>query len=471
MNKSKLILLIKSLSTKDLRGLKDFIASPYFNKNDDIIRFYNYLLKQAPHFKAKAINRNYVYEVVFYTKKFDEKQFYYLKSNLVKLIEKYLLIKEFEHDKLMPEYYLLRSAIKRGLEKSYAENLRKAKAGLEKHNQSEIGFYFKKYLFDDLENQKFLTSNVRKADNALQRAADNFDHFYLAQKLKYACEILSRNKILKSNYTIMLFDELKSHIENTDYRDIPVIHAYSLIFFILIKRGEEECFSELKKLLKESSWVFKKENLYDLIIYAINYCFAQMRIGNTDYHAEALDLYIVGLDSEVLLNDGVFSPWDFKNIVRLGINLQRYTWTSNFIYNNSNNLPRNSRDNALNYNLAELYYAQKEWDKVIEHLSLVKFTDVSYSLGTKLLLCKVYYQTNETEVLFSLINSFKIYLKRQKGIIDDVRTSYLNFLYFLSQIMKNETDITTLKERIQTTSILMLRNWLLNVIETKEQRS
>ena len=43
MHNSKLIELLKSFSASELREFKDFVASPFFNKNEELSLFYAYL--------------------------------------------------------------------------------------------------------------------------------------------------------------------------------------------------------------------------------------------------------------------------------------------------------------------------------------------------------------------------------------------------------------------------------------------
>ncbi len=468
MIRGKAIFLLKRFSTKELRSLGDFVESPFHNKNREVIRLYRYLFKQAPRYDATSIERERVYKVVCGDGKFKQDKFYNLESQLVKLIEKYLLTRAFYEDEFMTAYFLLQSTFERSAEKNYNEIARKVQRKLDENHLSTIAYYQQVYLFEDIKNQKFLASNVRKADDSLQLASDNFDYFYLGQKLKYACEILSRNKLLKTSYKIKLYEEVKNHIAQNSYENIPFIHAYRLIFFILLEKNDEDYFFQLKKLLKEQSALFTKTTLDDLFSFALNYCFGMLQ-KKAAYVAEALDLYEIALENESLLKDNYLSPWHFKNIVALGINLKRYDWTENFIHTYKDKLPSEFMENAYHYNLAELFYAKQEWDKVLDYLNLVKFTDISYGVGTRLLQCKVYYKQKEIEVLLSLIISFKVYLKRQKGIAENIRISHDNFLYFLKQLLKEDINFPKLKQEIIAKVILTSKGWLLEALAEQEE--
>ena len=64
MDNSKLINLLRTFSTKELREFKDFVSSPYFNKNQELLLFYNHLRKIAHKFPLKKVLRVGVYAAV-----------------------------------------------------------------------------------------------------------------------------------------------------------------------------------------------------------------------------------------------------------------------------------------------------------------------------------------------------------------------------------------------------------------------
>jgi len=72
MQNSKLIELLKTFSTKELRECGDFVQSPFFNYNEEVVLFYNHLRKLAPNFSAKKTERETVYKSLFPKKRYDE---------------------------------------------------------------------------------------------------------------------------------------------------------------------------------------------------------------------------------------------------------------------------------------------------------------------------------------------------------------------------------------------------------------
>jgi GTP-binding protein EngB required for normal cell division len=80
---------------------------------------------------------------------------------------------------------------------------------------------------------------------------------------------------------------------------------------------------------------------------------------------------------------------------------------------------------------------------------------VYYHLDSKSLLMKVYYEMDEYDPFFSLVDAFKIYLRRNKFISDFQRETYHNFILLLNKMMKvklgkNEMTINLHNEVLST---------------------
>jgi len=108
------------------------------------------------------------------------------------------------------------------------------------------------------------------------------------------------------------------------------------------------------------------------------------------------------LEKELIFNEGELSPWVFKNIVLSGLRLGEYDWTEKFIKDYKERLPDESKNNAVTFNLAQLYFFKKDHDKVIRLLHQVEYEDPAYNLNSKIMLIATYYETDELEPLYHL---------------------------------------------------------------------
>ena len=461
MHKSKLIALLKTFSTKELREFKDFVASPFFNKNKELCRFLDFLRTQAPQFPISKIDRNFVFQQLYPGEPFDEKHTSYLMSFLHKLAEQYVGYVHFKHDQFPESYHCLAAYLERNLNKHYHYIFNKIESQLEEYPHRNATFLFYQYLLADISNQHFLKQKIRKHDKRLQVASDNFDRFYFAIKLKYTCEMIDRKKSISADYTLNFPEEINQFIEKNDAGDIPSISIYSTILRALIDEEEPKHFEKLKKLLKKFINFFPQDEMKEMHLYAINYCIRRVNRGEGNFLTELFKLFEQALKSRILLEDNFLSPWAYKNRVGVGLRLNKFAETKAFIENYNEQLAPEFRENAFHYNLAELYYYQQKHGEALEHLNSVEFSDIYYNLDTKKMMLKIYYEIGELEALTSLVAAMKIFLKRNKLISQENRIAYQNFISVLGLLLKNNQNlIPEIEEMISSSRIIADRNWL-----------
>ncbi len=466
MEKSKLIELLSTFTSSELRAFKDFVASPFFNKNEELILLYDYLKKNAPSFPTKKLRREYVYAVLFKDQPYSEKHLNYLMSFLLKLAEKFIGYTKYQDQGILVDYHILSSCLDRQLSKHYQSIYQKSLSRLEQNPLRDTEYYYQKLLLSQVADKHFGLQKIRRYDSSIQEASDNLDLFFLSQKLKYACEMLDREKTLSVKYEQLMLEEVKLYLEHFDQRDYPAISIYYRIFLTLTEENGDGHFEELKALLHEHTNRFSQFELKEMYLMALNFCIRKIRIKDERYVEEAFTLFKEGIENKSLYENNLLSPWTFKNTIKLGLKLQKFDWIENFILTFKDDLDESIRENALNYNLADLYYYKKDLDKAQDLLQRVEFNDVFYALSSKFMLLKIYFEKDEEEALFNLLASFKIFLRRNKLISNNVRQTYLNFIRLLHKIVKKTPNATEkLKAEITNTELLIDRNWLLEAVD------
>ena len=136
-------------------------------------------------------------------------------------------------------------------------------------------------------------------------------------------------------------------------------------------------------------------------------------------------------------------------------------------------MPEDKRENAYNYNLANLYFHKNMFNEVKDALKDVQFTDPKYYINANLLLLRSYYALRDTEALLYLIEAFRIFVIRNRKIPTEQKRGYTNFLRFAKKlVMLKHHDFTyaredlskkimQLRSQIEKTENLFNRYWLL----------
>ena len=70
----------------------------------------------------------------------------------------------------------------------------------------------------------------------------------------------------------------------------------------------------------------------------------------------------------------------------------------------------------------------------------MEFTDTTYHTGAKIIQLKSYYELDETEALFALIEAFKKYVLRNKEIAAYRKKANANFLRLVKKVYRLKTN-------------------------------
>lgn len=468
----KVFQLLSTLNKKEFSNFQRFIASPFFNANQKVIDFVKELKVFHPAYEIDETKEKWLYAKLFKTKKFNKQNFRYLMTDLTKLLEAFLAQVEFQEQALNKKLYLSKQLQQRQAPKQAAQVLHSIQQMLKKTKLQDVNYFHHLVEFDEQEYLFRQNTGNRALDKQLQKLVDDIDVQYLGKKLKYACEIINRQNIFSIKYELPFLENTIDFLKKNNYAKVPAVTIYLEILLMLQEKENEKHYRQLKKLLKENIEHFPSSELYDMFTFAQNFCIKKINEGNTDYLQELFENYKILLAQKIILEKGFISQFDFKNIVTIGLRLKEYFWVKNFIQEYQEQLHPEFKINAVNYNLANLHFTQREFRKALRLLLSVEFTDVYYHLDAKALILKSYYESDEVEPMLSLINTFKVYTKRNKLISEYQRSTYNNFLFFVKKLAKaklgSKKPLAEIRKEMEAAKNIADATWLFEKLRELE---
>lgn len=445
MKSTKLLSLYQTLSAKEQADFTVYVQSPYFNTNEKLVRLANFLQEEAPGYETCSKER--AFAAIFGSKTVFKKQWLYDNvSGLLRLLEGFLTQQEFERSPLPRGRTLLASLNQRHALKHFSYILRNQEQELAHREGQNAGFYLEKYLLSVEVSAFYGKQKNRAFDEALLDVNESLDVFYLAAKLRVACEIINREHMLNVPHQQEQMEVLKPYLfaNAAHYMNFPVIAIYHHIYLSMREDEEESHYQELVKLLAEHAGSFEQEEAANMYAYAQNYCIRKINRGNSAYLEELFKIYQSMLQNELILREGYLRHEHYKNITTVGLRLKRFDWVHQFLENYRDRLPEEQQENAYNYNLASFYYEQKDFNRAMRLLQQVQFTDVYYHLSAKSMLLKIYFEEEEEEAFKYHLLAFTAYLKRNKHI----SRSYLNIHENLVRFAKKAFQLRKRKAKL-----------------------
>lgn len=473
MLQNKLIRLLSSISRKEMTRFREMAASPYFNKHQDTLELVNYLSTIYPNFNETTCARKEIFKHLYPKQAHDQPRLALIFTYTFRLFEKFLVQERFIERTPLHNILLLSDLRIRKHYNLYEKNLHQAEQELIKGEKRDSNYHNRKYQLAREADNYFKQIQKRRKDDSIEHKQKNLDLFYLSEKLKDACEMEVRRKILKVDYNTHLLDAVIQEVAANlpTYRGEPSIYMYYTLYQMIV-HSDHRFYFDAYEVLKLNQRYFDQTELKSLYNYLQNYCIQQINLGETRFLKEIFKLYQSQINQDLLIEDGYLSEWHYKNIVTTGIRLGEMGWVAHFVEAYKEKLPPESRENAYLFNLASYYYATKQFDKVLDLLVKVEYNDLRYNLGAKALLLRTYYDLKEYEPLFSLAESFKQYLLRNKLMADFRRMGYANLfrltrktaqiranIAFVSE-EKTQKELDKLKKEVKQANTIFNKSWL-----------
>ena len=468
MLKSKLVSVLKRLGKKERGQFKKFVRSPFHNRHQHIINMNEYLLGLAPEWKAAYLDKEAVFKHIFPEETiYDDLKMRHLMSGLFQLVEEFLMWNHFKSDKTLNKINLMSAYRKKGLNKLFLSILKKINKELAQEKPYYPTFFFHHFLTHSEYNQYLESLFQRGTEPNLQNLSDSLDSFYLANKLKCCCAMLSYQNLVNIEYQLHLSNELIHYLSKhwTNYEAPVAIYYHTLL--TLIEPDKPEHFQQLKQLLQKHYARFPKSELQDIYAFAKNYCIKHLNKGQVEFLQELFELYQTEIEQELILINDFFPPNDFKNIVSVGLRLKEYQWVETFIKENEKKLNDAFRKNVYAYNLAQLRFEQGRYKEVLELLHRLNYDELFLGLDARRLLLKTYYELGEEEALESLIDSFKAFIRRHKSIAYH-KDIYINLIRFTQKLVQvnifDKTKIKGILQDIEQHPAIVDKTWLLEKV-------
>ena len=468
MKKSKLIQLLNSLKKEELPQFSDFLASPYFNRDENVTKLWNYIKNYYPDFPEEYIKKEVVFANLYPQETFDGKRLAYLMNYLLKQGESYFQIKALQDDQPRKEYYLLRQFYQRDLNKHFLANYKKVERKLLDVEKENLDTYYYNQYFYQLQDEFQINKTLRKKDNPnLKLAHDHLDQFYFINKIMYCCEMLNRKQIYSTDYgqNIALLNEIEDHLNKSQPLS-PLLNTFFKMFLLLKEPSNDNHFHEFNEELQKNEHRISKAELATFYLNSINYSIRKIRNGQDQYLEIALNTFMKGIENRVLFENDVLPYKTFLNTYSFALRLGKYNWVEKFINEYYKFLPVETQKDAFHYSLSDLYFQKKDYDKVLDNVNKVDLKEMAYSLGARAVMIKTYYELDEMDPLLSLLASFTIYLKRNRNISDNFKKAFLNFCQLVNKLLKIKPHkIERLELEMKETQPLIDRKWLVEKLE------
>ena len=352
---------------------------------------------------------------------------------------------------------------KRNLPKHFRITLREARQSRERRPWRHADYYHDLNLIE-WEQYQYDTAARRTESLNLQSTSDLLDTAFIARKLRLACLARSHQAVYRADYKMGLLDAVLQYVETARLLHIPAIGLYFHCYRFLNDSQAVSHFDSFKTMLFEHAESFPVEELRTLYLLAINFGIKKINESAEGWLRTTLELYQSALERKLLLENQHLSRFAFNNIVAIALRVGELDWTEQFILDYRSLLERQWREVTASLNLARVAYMRHDYPTALRHLQRSDYKDLLNNLIAKTLQLKIYFETDEYDLLDSHLTSMSTFIRRHTAI-GYHRTNYSKIVYYTRQMMGlNFRDLQAVAEmqlRIEQEEILTEKEWLL----------
>lgn len=480
MLNSTLLNILSKFSSREIKDFGEFVCSPFYNKNENVIKLFNYIKKYHPDFNDKRLEKEYVYRKLYSKGKYNDGFMRTVIFNLGKLSEDYLAHTNFTKDDMKKGISLLDELNERKLGKvflKYFNEIEKDIEGLE--NKGEDYFYLKYQLQRQMEIytdwSKFKNKDfINYTQGVKTYIDDDLTSYYLSKVLNHYRFILDRISYEPMEYNSEFVDMLIDYLLNKDNhfkkKTVIKLHLYEVL---LQKDGNEEYFRILKDVLKNEKSELSHSDLYSLHNILQTYCIGRVYAGDEKYNKERTELYKVCLDRNLFAATEhiYFDDLLFANIALTSIRTGDYEWANYFIEKYKDMLSPENSEVVINYTLARLLFSKGDYGSALKHLNDIKtIKHIQFKLPIRDLSLMVYYELGMFSQSNYQIDSYRHFLVNNKQSLSETRYSRIgSFLKFYTKLIKAReknsiSDVKKINAELKLNPNVLERNWLISKI-------
>lgn len=477
---NNLIQILATFTRLERKQFYDFLASPFFNKRNDVRRLYQILEKRND--LTKSISKERVIRKLFpdsYSKNetpIKETDFPRLRNTmsvLSKLMEKFLLQLAHEDRTLENHRLLVDEMMKRKL---YSQSRSITKKGLKLHSTEKIkrSAYYDEYRLKEAEFYLNVFEKSYSLNLGISPVILPFQHYYLSNILAYCCGEYNQARILKKEVQFPYLNNLLLFLDGFEGQMPLLIEIYYNILLFLRDKHAVSSYERVKTLYEECKERLEKTEQRQILNFMLNFCARKIREGNSKYLEERFELYDKNLSSGTWNNGLYFSKQHFYLHVMNSIRLGKLHKVHTFINDYSSLLPPDDQETMLGLCHALLMFAKKKYQLSLKSLnSIPSKGDFFYFLYVKALFIKLYFELEQHDELHKVLEALRHFLRenRSKEIADNIRTAHKEFHSFAKNITKfrghpNERKkFEKLKSQLLKTEVIVERDWLLSKLE------
>lgn len=481
MRKSKLISLLLTFDDEEFKRFGKFLESPYYNTNKKVLQLYNHLKKYAPGFNSKAVEKEAVFRKLYPGKKYNDGVLRVHISDLLKHAQDFLVTQSFKRNDSAYYSRLLSELLNRRIDSLFLKEYDEIAAG---QQANLIGSEHFKNMYQ-IENIRlgFNVDTDRQPQNSenLMRMADYVLAYFLIDSKNILKEIDAAGHNFNVRPAVPLLELLVESVDlealinrlgNYPGQQNEILEIFLSILLMMRKGADKKHYYRTKELFHKNFEHIERELIDQIYSSLHGYCIIQApNDTNEEFSKEAFELLKEIVERSHYSNTvgGYMTLIFFRNILVQCSKVGDFKYMEKFIRRYIEKIQPEHRENMRHYSAGRLYFVQKNFGKALRELAKVNYDLFTFKYDVKCMMLQAYYELNYTEEAYSMVDSFRHFLSKNKSVSEGFNEVHSGFLNSYAALLNHrtgtkQTDLDSLKRYIQDNPGIVWKKWLLEKV-------
>lgn len=471
MHNTKLVTLLKSFSRQEISKFREFVSSPYFNKNKNVVSLCEAVTSHYPEFSPAEFTEANIYNKTFGKENPDYFKLRNVMSDLFSLAVDFLKISGIEKKDIDLEILLLNILHERKLDTLYLQREKKVNKTIEALASKDEDIYLNEYQLERINTAHHKFDGSSYTFNQIQTEFDSFLNYSLTGMLRMYSKMLHNRNHGNINFNMEMFEHIWGYVKDRVIESNPSYMIYRQIIMMELSKSEED-FKKLVSLKEKYLEILPDEEHYYVLLVQNSFSAYMLKLGDESYYYERFKAFRDMFENRFMDPHYVIFP-NFISAFTSACMAEEYEWAEAFLKSAQNGIsPPDEKLNAVTYCKAFMAYRKKDFDNALKLFSKTNFKLYLMKVMVRSYSVRIYYEQDLFEQTINAIDSFRHYLKTEKLMDDKQKGSHYEFLRLLNKLAefkleginkKNKADLKLLIKQIEkmTSNPLGTKNWLL----------
>lgn len=472
--KNSALSILSTFSKEEIRSFSLFLHSPFHNKNNKAIAFFDILKKYHPDFCHTDLTSEYLFRRMYGNEAFKESYIRNLFSDLKILAENFLVQCRIT-DGQVKSKLLIEELNDRELTGLLNKKIEAFEKETGKRKLKDQDYYFNKLFIYDIKS--FVIVDKTLTDSFRTDQISSLINFFLISFMESSFHLAIEEQRIRIKHDFAFLEYILGYVSENEEKfiHIPLLMIYYNLWQCFLNADPENNFRKARNIFKlnfDSLTLTDKKNIYSIFqVYYYN----KIRDGDISYNIHLLELLLEMLGHKVISHrkEDSINLNLYRNILILCFKLNEKEKLKSFISGYLKFVRTESRSSIAAYSAAHLLFLENKFEETLVQCHKVKFKNLLIStnenlyfkIDIKTLILKSLYELRSFESALSHLQTFRHFLNNSRIIKEYSRENLLQLIKAVNEMISlnfnyDEYKLVSLKKKVKASKDIPGADWI-----------